>query len=114
MSKKNNPTGGFVYSTNPDLPLDDYTWAPQPTLATAQQNLTIQKTNKHRGGKTVTLITGFKGTNEDLEKLSKLLKNKCGTGGSAKDGEIIIQGDMKTKVAEVLGKEGYKFKLSGG
>jgi translation initiation factor 1 len=69
---------------------------------------------KQRGGKQVTLITGFTGTQADLTELSKMLKNKCGAGGSAKDNEIIIQGDFRQKILDILIKTGYKAKQSGG
>lgn len=107
MSKKNKPdTQGFVYSTDPNFsfqPADETV----ETLAPAQQKLRIRLETKHRAGKAVTLITGFIGKEEDLEKLGKQLKNFCGTGGSAKDAEIIIQGDQRLKVLPWLIKNGY-------
>lgn len=108
MSKKNKPDShGFVYSTDPNFSFQPEDNEPQDTLPAAQQKLRIRLETKHRGGKTVTLITGFTGTEEDLEKLGKSLKNFCGTGGSAKDGEIIIQGDQRDKVLQWLLKNGY-------
>ena len=96
-----------VYSTNPDFGYEMDNDEEQVTLDKDKQN--------HRGGKVVTLITGFVGTENDLKELGKLLKSKCGVGGSAKDGEIIIQGDFKTKVMELLVREGYtKTKGIGG
>ena len=76
-----------------------------------KQQLIVSIDKKQRKGKTVTLVEGFIGKTEDLEALAKLLKTKCGVGGSAKDGEIVIQGDFKIKVKEILEKEGYKVKL---
>lgn len=107
MSKKNKPdVQGFVYSTDPN-----FSFQPESndiaTLPAAQQKLRIRLETKHRAGKAVTLITGFVGQEEDLEKLGKQLKNFCGTGGSAKDAEIIIQGDQRTKVLAWLIKNGY-------
>lgn len=109
MSKKNKPDArGFVYSTDPNFSFQPEENEDQETLPPAQQKLRVQLETKHRGGKTVSLITGFKGTVEDLEDLGKKLKNFCGTGGSAKDGEIIIQGDQREKILQWLLKNGYK------
>lgn len=113
MSNKNKNRSGIVYSTNPDFkPQQEETQ--QETLPPAQQDLRVLRDSKQRGGKTVTLIRGFVGSDDDLEKLTKLLKTKCGTGGSAKDGEIIIQGDKRGQVMEILLKEGYRAKKAGG
>lgn len=107
MSKKNKPdVQGFVYSTDPNFSFQPADEAVE-TLAPAQQKLRIRLETKHRAGKAVTLITGFIGKEEDLEKLGKQLKNFCGTGGSAKDAEIIIQGDQRLKVLPWLIKNGY-------
>ncbi len=107
MSKKNKPdVQGFVYSTDPNFNFQPVEEAVE-TLAAAQQKLRIRLETKHRAGKAVTLITGFIGKEEDLEKLGKQLKNFCGTGGSAKDAEIIIQGDQRLKVLPWLIKNGY-------
>ncbi|SHF92781.1 translation initiation factor 1 (eIF-1/SUI1) [Bacteroides luti] len=104
-----------VYSTNPDFNYDIEEDEEQTTLEPAKQNLRVAIDKKNRGGKVVTLITGFVGTEEDLKTLGKLLKTKCGVGGAAKDGEIIIQGDFKLKIVELLKKEGYvKTKPVGG
>ncbi len=105
----------MVYSTNPDFNYDIEEDEEQTTLEPAKQNLRVAIDKKNRGGKVVTLITGFVGTEEDLKTLGKLLKTKCGVGGAAKDGEIIIQGDFKLKIVELLKKEGYvKTKPVGG
>jgi len=109
MSKKHKPdTRGFVYSTDPDFSFQPEENDTQETLPAAQQKLRIRLETKQRGGKTVSLIEGFIGTNEDLEELGKKLKNFCGTGGSVKDGEIIIQGDQQEKILQWLLKNGYK------
>ena len=96
-----------VYSTNPDFQYETEENIEEATLPAAQQRLRVQLDRKNRGGKVVTLITGFTGTEENLKELGRMLKSKCGVGGSAKDGEIIIQGDFKQKVIELLKKEGY-------
>ncbi|WP_439809224.1 translation initiation factor [Parabacteroides distasonis] len=98
---------GVMYSTNPDFQYNTGDTEEEDTLPKEKQALRISLDKRNRGGKMVTLITGFRGTSEDLTALGKLLKVKCGVGGSAKDGEIIIQGDLRTKVLEILRKEGY-------
>ena len=105
MSKK-RPVG-VVYSTNPDY---QYQYDDEPeadTLAPALQRLRVTIDRHHRGGKTVTLVSGFVGTEADLETLGKRLKAYCGVGGSAKDGVIVVQGDQLQKVRQMLEKEGY-------
>jgi translation initiation factor 1 len=101
---------GVVYSTNQDFRYDDETENSDATLAPEKQNLRIQLSTKHRKGKTVTLITGFIGKTQDLQLLEKELKSKCATGGSSKDGEIIIQGDFREKVLNYLKSKNYKVK----
>jgi translation initiation factor 1 len=108
MSKKNiADQAGFVYSTDPNFQFNRSADEALVTLEPAKQTLVIQLDKKQRGGKTVTLITGFVGSENDLEVLAKQLKNFCGTGGSAKDGEAIIQGDQRDKVLLWLQKNGY-------
>jgi translation initiation factor 1 len=108
MAKKfTSNTNGLVFSTDPNFKLEDDEPV-QETLPAAQQKLRIRLETKHRGGKAVTLVTGFVGTDADLEDLGKKLKNFCGTGGSAKDAEIIIQGDQRDKVLQWLLKNDYK------
>lgn len=103
-----------VYSTNPDFGYEMDDDEEQVTLDEDKQNLRVCIDKKNRGGKIVTLVTGFVGTEDDLKELGKLLKSKCGVGGSAKEGEIIIQGDFKIKITELLKKEGYtKTKMIG-
>lgn len=101
--------GGFVFSTNEnfDFPTDS---ANEETLQKKDQRLEAHFSKKGRNGKIVTLIKGFVGTDEDLQALAKMLKTKCGVGGSAKDGEIIIQGNFRDKIIEILKKEGYAVK----
>jgi translation initiation factor 1 len=107
MSKKNKPDQrGFVYSTDPNFKYEEAQEAKE-TLAPALQNLRVWLDSKHRAGKAVTLITGFAGTNDDLEILGKKLKTFCGTGGSAKDNEIVVQGDQREKVLQWLLKNGF-------
>lgn len=108
MSKKNKPdTRGFVYSTDPDFKFEKEQTSDETILA-AQQKLRVRLDTKHRAGKAVTLVEGFIGKDEDLQELGKKLKSYCGTGGSAKDGEIIIQGEQRDKVMQWLLKNGYK------
>jgi translation initiation factor 1 len=116
MAKKfKKITGDIVYSTNTDFSYEyDDGNANQETLVPSQQNLKVWLDRKKRKGKVVTLIQGFVGSDDDLKDLAKILKTKCGVGGSAKDGEIIIQGDVREKVMEILAKENYNAKKAGG
>ena len=110
MSKKNKPDSrGFVFSTDPNFQFQDE-HSQSESLSPAEQKLTVRLETKHRGGKAVTLVLGFVGKNQELEELGKKLKNYCGTGGSAKDGEILVQGDQRDKVLQWLMKNGYKAK----
>lgn len=104
---------GVVYSTNKEFEFNYTQNEEQTTLPPQQQSLRIMLDKSGRAGKTVTLITGFVGTSADLETLAKMLKTRCGTGGSAKDGEVLIQGDVRDKTLEILQKSGYKAKKSG-
>lgn len=104
---------GMVYSTNPDFEFSTTEEQEATTLPPAQQNLRVWLDRKQRGGKTVTLVKGFVGTDSDLVELGRMLKSKCGVGGSAKDGEIIIQGDHRDRVVELLSAAGYKCKKAG-
>lgn len=105
---------GMVYSTNPDFKYETDSAEDQETLPANKQEMRVQLDKKQRNGKKATLITGFVGKNQDLKELAKMLKTKCGVGGSAKDGEILIQGDFCTKVIEILKSENYKVKRIGG
>lgn len=113
MSKKNKGYQGVVFSTDPDFGYisddSEIQETPEPRL----QDLRVQLDRKQRGGKAVTLITGFIGSQEDLQILGKKLKQKCGVGGTAKDAEIIIQGDYREKVMTLLLADGFKVKKIG-
>ncbi len=109
MSKKNlQSLSGLVYSTDPDFKPDTAETPVTATLPPEQQKLRIKLETKHRAGKSVTVIEGFIGTDDDRETLGKVLKAFCGTGGSAKDGEIIVQGDNRDKILKWLQGKGYK------
>lgn len=109
-----NDFDGIMYSTDPSFIYDEEAAAIDEPIPNAQQDLRVKLDKKNRGGKAVTLITGFIGDDEKLMALAKMLKTKCGVGGAAKDGEILIQGDFRDKVISILQKEGYKVKKSGG
>jgi translation initiation factor 1 len=109
MSKKNKSGSAFVYSTDPNFQLNEE-GEELVTLSPAEQRLKVMLETKHRAGKTVTVVLGFIGKNDDLEALGKNLRNHCGTGGSAKDGEIILQGDQREKAANWLRKNNYGIK----
>ena len=96
-----------VYSTNPDYQYESSEEEEAVTLPKNQQKLRVSREKKGRGGKTVKLIKGFVGSDDDLKELGKLLKTKCGVGGSTKDGEVIIQGDFKQRIIDLLKTEGY-------
>lgn len=106
MSKKKS-TGGIVYSTDPSFKKEEEQLQPTENLAPAQQKLRIRLDTKQRAGKAVTLVQDFVGPDQELEELGKKLKSFCGTGGSVKDGEVIVQGDNRDKVLQWLIKNGY-------
>ncbi len=109
MSKKKNiNSGGIIFSTNPDFKFASDEGTNQETLKPEQQKLKVRLDTKQRAGKAVTLVEGFLGDENDLEELGKKLKTYCGTGGSVKDGQIIIQGDQRDKVVQWLIKNGFK------
>ena len=117
MAKKKDWKGrsGVVYSTSDSFQYDyEGSSAQQETLSPHQQQLRVSLDRKQRGGKQVTLVTGFVGADDDLKELGKMLKTKCGVGGAAKDGEIVVQGDHRDKVLQLLLEQGYKAKKSGG
>jgi translation initiation factor 1 len=109
MTKKNGRKAeGIVYSTNPDFEYNIDQDEEKVTLTPAQQKLKVVLDNKSRSGKTVTLVKGFVGTTDDLNDLGKLLKQKFGVGGSVKDGEILVQGDFRSRIVDFLEKNGYR------
>jgi len=112
MGRKNRE--GIVYSTNPDFVYESGLSEPQSTRPPEKQLLYIWLDSKSRKGKTVTLISGFTGTAEELDKLATMLKKHCGSGGAVKDGEILIQGNFREKIVVFLAGQGYKVKKAGG
>lgn len=106
--------GGFVFSTNKEEDFSSFSEESTESLATNDQKLEAHFSNKGRGGKTVTVISGFVGPATELKSLAKLLKTKCSVGGSVKDGEIIIQGNHRDRIMSILQKEGYQVKRVGG
>jgi translation initiation factor 1 len=114
MANKKKEKVNIVYSTNPNFQFQFDEEEEIQTLPKAQQKLYVSIDRKQRAGKEVTLIEGFVGTDEDLKELGKMLKSKCGVGGTAKDNEILIQGNFKEKIFDLLVKEGYGVKKKGG
>ncbi len=112
MANKNK-RGGMVYSTNPNFEYEDHS-TEDDTLATNQQLLHLHRETKGRGGKAVIIVRNFIGNDDDLASLGKSLKAHCGTGGSAKNGEIIIQGDQRSKIEQFFKSKGYRTKNVGG
>ena len=112
MAKKNRIN--VVYSTNPNYQYETESDHEENTLPPAQQDLRVLLDKKQRKGKAVTLVTGFVGKEDDLKDLGKIIKMKCGVGGTVKEGEIMIQGDFRSKALEILTQLGYKAKQSGG
>ena len=98
---------GVVFSTNPDYNYQDDATEETEAILPEKQRLIVSIDRRRRAGKQVTLVTGFKGTDSDLQELGRLVKSKCGTGGAVKDGEIIIQGDLRDKVVTILLSMGY-------
>ena len=111
--KKGNRDKGVVYSTNPNYEYEEER-EEEETLPNKEQKLYVELDKKQRGGKKVTLVSGFVGTEEDCKELGKDLKKFCGVGGSTKDFEILVQGDCREKVMKYLEKEGYSAKKRGG
>jgi len=115
MKKKKQRFEGIVYSTADNFEyVDAESTEEEETLPASQQKLKVLLDRKARKGKVVTIVQGFVGTAEDLNDLAKKLKQKCGVGGAAKDGEILIQGDLKQKIFDLLQSEGYRVKAVGG
>jgi translation initiation factor 1 len=105
---------GVVFSTNPEFNYSEDKQEEQEAIPNKKQDLRVRIDRKQRKGKSVTLVTGFIGPEEELKALGKLLKSKCGVGGTVKEGEIIIQGEFSQKILDLLITEGYKAKKAGG
>lgn len=114
MTKKKQKFSGIVFSTDPNFEYQNDDNEEVETVEPGQQDLRVSLDKKQRRGKKVTLITGFVGSDDDLSDLGKTLKSKCGVGGTAKNGEILVQGDVREKIKVLLTQMGYKFKMSGG
>ncbi|MCB0380891.1 MAG: translation initiation factor [Flavobacteriales bacterium] len=115
MSKKDKTRVNVVYSTNPNFNFEEEEFNEIETPENQQQQLKVFVDRKQRKGKSVTIVSGFEGSEEDMQNLAKTLKTKCGVGGNAKDGEILIQGELKDKVYDLLINLGYtKTKKIGG
>jgi translation initiation factor 1 len=114
MAKKINSFDGLVFSTNRDVPLDSNEFGEMKTLPPAEQKLKVWLEKNHRGGKVACVIKDFVGSSDDLHELATRLKQKCGTGGTAKEGEIVIQGDHRDKIISFLQHWGYQAKKAGG
>jgi len=112
MAAKKKPRG-IIYSTNPDFEYNYGDEGSRETLPPSEQNLRIHL-QRLKGNKMLSIVRGFRGNDEDLKQLGKMLKTACGVGGSVKEGEILLQGDHRDKVLQLLEKEGYKVKKSGG
>lgn len=114
MSKNKKERINIVYSTNPNFQFEEDSFDEAETLPNNQQKLYVSIDKKSRAGKEVTLIEGFVGLEEDLKELGKMLKSKCGVGGTVKDNEILIQGNFRDKIMQLLEKEGYRVVRKGG
>jgi translation initiation factor 1 len=114
IKQKDKNRFNIVYSTNPGFKYEYNEVRETETLPNQQQNLRVMIDRKQRAGKVVTLVTGFIGKTDDLEKLGKTLKTKCGVGGTVKDGQILLQGDFCDRIIGILSAEGFKVKRSGG
>lgn len=114
MGKNKKERQNVVYSTNPDFSYEFEEEESEETLPNHKQLLYVSIDKKSRAGKEVTLIEGFVGSDDDLKDLGKLLKSKCGVGGTVKDGEILIQGNFRDKIIQILEKDQYKVKRKGG